>query len=58
MSLLRLRQIAAELTTRHVPTARGGQWYPVQVADIELSALRRPRIARPSRRRHSQSQRG
>jgi hypothetical protein len=29
-----LRQIAAELTKRCVPTARGGQWYPVHVADI------------------------
>jgi hypothetical protein len=29
-----LRQIAAELTARRVPTARGGHWFPVQVADI------------------------
>jgi DNA invertase Pin-like site-specific DNA recombinase len=31
---LSLRAIARELTTRGVPTARGGQWYAVQVADI------------------------
>ena len=31
---LSLRAIARELTARGVPTARGGQWYAVQVADI------------------------
>jgi hypothetical protein len=31
---LSLRAIARELTSRGVPTARGGQWYAVQVADI------------------------
>jgi hypothetical protein len=31
---LSLRVIARELTARGVPTARGGQWYAVQVADI------------------------
>jgi DNA invertase Pin-like site-specific DNA recombinase len=29
-----LRAIARELTARRVPTARGGQWHAVQVADI------------------------
>jgi DNA invertase Pin-like site-specific DNA recombinase len=29
-----LRAIARELTARGVPTARGGKWYAVQVADI------------------------
>jgi DNA invertase Pin-like site-specific DNA recombinase len=29
-----LRAIARELTARGVPTARGGQWYAVQVGDI------------------------
>jgi DNA invertase Pin-like site-specific DNA recombinase len=29
-----LRAIARELTARGVPTARGGQWHAVQVADI------------------------
>jgi len=31
---LSLRAMARELTARAVPTARGGQWYAVQVADI------------------------
>ena len=31
---LSLRAIARELTARGVPTARGGQWYAVHVADI------------------------
>ena len=37
-----LRAIARELAARGVPTARGGKWHAVQVADI----LRRHKVQR------------
>lgn len=41
-----LRAIAAELTARKVPTARGGDWAAPQVSNILKQALGRTRVSR------------